>query len=648
MLSVLRVHLPSDIPIAGCELSPYVLLKKPDNSVTPDDVPESHPVDGFYVRYRWYRIQNDKRVAVCSVHPSEPATLQCLGCLKAKLPASKSYHCSSQCFAATWRHHKAMHARPASGHGGGTGPNGEEEELFGRFGSGHVAGGGGGGGAPGAPPPLSSLVPSGAPLGQSLNALANGAASFVGGGGGKDGNDGAGGGPLGGQQQANGDMWYEVGRGKTYTPTSDDVGHVLKLECAAVDASTGKAVAPPSALLTSRVIPAPSPTPRRVFPFSSLDGGPAGGGPHENGGGGGGGPGGTFTVLSYNVLADLYASSEVYSYCPPWALSWAYRRQNLLRELVGYRADILCLQEVQSDHYEEFFAPELEKHGYAAVYKKKTGEVYTGTSYAIDGCATFYRRDRFSLVKKYEVEFNKAALSLSEALLSSSRKAALNRLLKDNVALIVVLEAKDALDSSDAHMAGKRQLLCVANTHIHANPELKDVKLWQVHTLLKGLEKIAASADIPMLVAGDFNSVPGSAPHSLLATGRVDAAHPELATDPLGILRPAAKLCHQLPLVSAYATLGRAAGNATGAAAELHRRRMDAGTSEPLFTNCTRDFLGTLDYIFYTADSLAVEGLLELLDEDSLRKDTALPSPEWSSDHIALLAEFRYKPRVRR
>jgi CCR4-NOT transcription complex subunit 6 len=50
---------------------------------------------------------------------------------------------------------------------------------------------------------------------------------------------------------------------------------------------------------------------------------------------------------------------------------------------------------------------------------------------------------------------------------------------------------------------------CQANTHIHANPELKDVKLWQVHTLLKGLEKIAASADIPMLVAGDFNSIPG-------------------------------------------------------------------------------------------------------------------------------------------
>ncbi|GLT96247.1 hypothetical protein SLE2022_138880 [Rubroshorea leprosula] len=49
-----------------------------------------------------------------------------------------------------------------------------------------------------------------------------------------------------------------------------------------------------------------------------------------------------------------------------------------------------------------------------------------------------------------------------------------------------------------------------------------------------------------------------------------------------------------------------------------------------------------------SADSLAVESLLELLDEDSLRKDTALPSSEWSSDHIALLAEFRCMARLRR
>lgn len=114
--------------------------------------------------------------------------------------------------------------------------------------------------------------------------------------------------------------------------------------------------------------------------------------------------------------------------------------------------------------------------------------------------------------------------------------------------------------------------------------------IYQVHTLLKGLEKIAASADIPMLVAGDFNSLPGrlvvvfwpcldilsleivkmstqlylvqimcglhgSAPHSLLEKGHVDANHPDLQVDPLNILRPASKLLHTLPLVSIFVAI---------------------------------------------------------------------------------------------
>lgn len=53
MLSVLRVHLPSDIPIVGCELTPYVLLRRPDKTVTTEDVPESAPLDGHFLRYKW-------------------------------------------------------------------------------------------------------------------------------------------------------------------------------------------------------------------------------------------------------------------------------------------------------------------------------------------------------------------------------------------------------------------------------------------------------------------------------------------------------------------------------------------------------------------------------------------------------------------
>uniref|UniRef100_A0A368UII1 poly(A)-specific ribonuclease n=1 Tax=Glycine max TaxID=3847 RepID=A0A368UII1_SOYBN len=559
MLSVVRVHLPSEIPIVGCELTPYVLLRRPDKTVSTDDVPETTPLDGHFLRYKWYRVQSDKKVAVCSIHPSEQATLQCLGCVKAKIPVSKSYHCTTKCFSDAWQHHRVLHDRAASA----LNENGnEEEEVFGRFNS------------TGSGATNSSLSAS-----ASSASLTNGSAT-----------------PLypAAITQRSGETWFEVGRSKTYTPTADDVGHVLKFECVVVDAETKLPVGHANTILTSRVIPAPSPIPRRIISVDGMAHLDVDGRMTSSG---------TFTVLSYNVLSEAYASNDLYNYCPSWALSWPYRRQNLLREIVGYRPDIICLQEVQSDHYDEFFSPELDKHGYYGLYKRK--EVYSGNTNTIDGCATFFRRDRFSHVKKYEVEFNKAAQSLTEATIpTTQKKTALNR---------------------------------PANTHVNVPQDLKDVKLWQVHTLLKGLEKIAASADIPMLVCGDFNSVPGSAPHALLAMGKVDPSHPDLAVDPLNILRPHSKLVHQLPLVSAYSSFART----VGLGYEQHKRRMDGGTNEPLFTNVTRDFIGTLDYIFYTADSLVVESLLELLDEESLRKDTALPSPEWSSDHIALLAEFR-------
>ncbi|KAI4341292.1 hypothetical protein MLD38_026031 [Melastoma candidum] len=604
MLSVVRVHLPSEIPIVGCELTPYVLLRRSDKSIFTDDVTELAPVDGCFLRYKWYRIQSDKKVAVCSVHPSDLATLQCLGCVKAKLPVTKSYHCTPKCFSDAWYHHRILHNRAATA----VNENGnEEEELFDRLNS-------SGSGV------ISTSLSSSA----SGTSLSNGMTSLY---------------PATISQRNGDETLFEVGRSKTYTPTSDDVGHVLKFECVVVDATTKLPVGHISSISTSRVIPAPSPCPRRLISVGAADMmghlDPDGRVTSS----------GIFSVLSYNILSDACATSESYTYCPSWALSWPYRRQNLLREIIGYCADIVCLQEVQNDHFEEFFSPELEEHGYSGLYKRRTSEVYTGNLNTIDGCATFFRKDRFAHVKKYEVEFNKAAQSLTEALLpTTQKKNALYRLVKDNVALIAVLEAKFG-NPVAGDVPGKRQLLCVANTHINVSPELKDVKLWQIHTLLKGLEKIAASADIPMLVCGDFHSVPGSSPHSLLAIGKVDPLHPDLAVDPLNILRPPGKLTHQLPLVSAYSSFARMD---VGPVSEQQKRRVDPTTNEPLFTHCTRDFIGTPDYIFYTADSLTVESLLELLDEDILRKDTALPSAEWSSDHIALLAEFCCKPRTRR
>jgi hypothetical protein len=106
----------------------------------------------------------------------------------------------------------------------------------------------------------------------------------------------------------------------------------------------------------------------------------------------------------------------------------------------------------------------------------------TGGRYAMDGCATFFRRERFTIVKKYEVEFNKAAQSYVEVISDQDdRRRNEHRLMKPNVALILVLEGTQSSARLQSQTdATPRTLVCVANTHIHANQDLPDVKLWQV------------------------------------------------------------------------------------------------------------------------------------------------------------------------
>lgn len=60
---------------------------------------------------------------------------------------------------------------------------------------------------------------------------------------------------------------------------------------------------------------------------------------------------------------------------------------------------------MQSTHFADFWQPRLGEAGYNAIFKKKGNDVYIGNNtVAIDGCATFFLRTRFQLVKKYEVQ----------------------------------------------------------------------------------------------------------------------------------------------------------------------------------------------------------------------------------------------------
>lgn len=314
----------------------------------------------------------------------------------------------------------------------------------------------------------------------------------------------------------------------------------------------------------------------------------------------------TFRVLTYNCLAEIYASVQQYPYCPSWALAWTYRKQNLLREIESYDADIICLQEVQADHFEDFFGPQMAQTGFECLFKSKTREAM-GKKGKIDGCATFWSRDRYILREHVEVEYNAAAYTRG---LPDPRS--LKALIKGNIGQIIVL---DEVDGSGCTV--------VVNTHIFWDPEKSEVKVFQIDALLNEIELVLArlGGKVAVIFAGDLNSPPDSAVYELVSTGGLTPnLHSELGGDVYGIL-DSCRLSHNLQFRSSYSDMGY----------------------EPPYTNYTADFIGTLDYVWYSEDTVVCVAIMEVPDETDVLIDglEGMPNTRWSSDHIALLAEFQ-------
>lgn len=152
--------------------------------------------------------------------------------------------------------------------------------------------------------------------------------------------------------------------------------------------------------------------------------------------------------------------------------------------------------------------------------------------------------------------------------------------------------------------------VCVAVTHLKARSGWEWLRSAQGSDLLRHLQNLLQkhsidSSSIPLLVCGDFNAVP------------TEEVYRRFIGSPLG-------------LDSAYKMLSQD---------RLTEPEYTTWKIRPSGECCT-----TLDYIWYSRDTLSVDAVLDLPTEEQIGQNR-LPSFSYPSDHLSLVCDVSFKEK---
>ena len=176
---------------------------------------------------------------------------------------------------------------------------------------------------------------------------------------------------------------------------------------------------------------------------------------------------------------------------PKEALKWENRKDELLKEIFRSGADVICLEEV--DHFPDFFQPKLKENGFEGFFKPKPSSPcleVEGNS-GPDGCALFYKADKFSCLDKHELTLHNKDGKES-----------------NQVAILVKLELRESVSVDH-----KPRQLCVAVTHLKAKAQAVDIRAAQGAHLYSEMRKFCGG--LPGVVCGDFNAQPNEPVYTL-------------------------------------------------------------------------------------------------------------------------------------
>ncbi|SMN22025.1 similar to Saccharomyces cerevisiae YMR285C NGL2 Protein involved in 5.8S rRNA processing [Maudiozyma saulgeensis] len=107
-----------------------------------------------------------------------------------------------------------------------------------------------------------------------------------------------------------------------------------------------------------------------------------------------------FSLMTYNCLAQALIRRKLFPDSGD-ALKWFRRSKVLLYEFMHYKADVICLQEVDHIQYQSFWKEEFGKLGYESQFHRKASKNH--------GVAIVWKRELFTLTDKMLIDYDKEA-----------------------------------------------------------------------------------------------------------------------------------------------------------------------------------------------------------------------------------------------
>lgn len=326
----------------------------------------------------------------------------------------------------------------------------------------------------------------------------------------------------------------------------------------------------------------------------------------------------SFTVMTYNILADFLATKFQFPYTTPETRNWENRKKEILKEILYYDPDVVCLQEVQTtlpnqdkddvaenDHL-SYFVTNLSDYDH--VYKRKTRYKAPQQIGPDIGNVIFFKKNKFSLLAKHDIEFERVLWK------ECKRDLSVRSMLMGHPQVAIFLHLRHTQSGNGVF---------IATTHICSDYQAPYIQMRQVRACLSELQRCNKNK-VPIVLAGDFNTQPSTPIYHFLSKGYVPRYH---QTELQGSLRTPKNVDfhHDIGLSSAYAkVIGR----------------------EPRCTNATHEFEGTLDYLWYSKKSLRPTAVLDIPSLVVLKEEVGLPSKRFPSDHLPLVCKFKFLPQT--